>query len=247
LEFQANYVFSKALGDASGIDQLRFEPFMDINNPALSKARISTDLPHQFKANYAYDLPAGKGHRLHIKSLDRIIGGWTTSGNLVWQSGNPFSVYSGRGTFLREDFSGLNEANAIFNKDTLASIMSFRMTGNGPYMVQQSAVGTDGRAVAPDVSPAFNGQVFSNPGAGQLGTLQKRTFTGPNVFGMDASLQKAVVFHERYRLHIYLEALNVFNHPTFSLLSQNINSTQFGRISSSGDSRKLQLGARLTF
>ena len=248
LEFQANYVWSKGLGDAGGIDQLRFEPFMDINNPALAKSRLSFDLPQQFKANYAYELPAGKGHVLHHKGLDQVIGGWTTSGNLSWTSGNPFSVYSARGTFLRQDFSGYNEANALYNKDTLASIMSFRMTGNGPYMVQQSAIGTDGRAVAPDGSATFNGQVFSNPGAGQLGALQRRTFTGPNVFSMDAKLQKAIRYRERYQAQFYLEALNVFNHPTFYVPSQDINSTTFGVVKTSETTaRRLQLGLRFQF
>src|SRR5262249_26984529 len=154
-----------------------------------------------------------KGHKFQVRRLNPIIGGWMTSGNLEWVSGNPFSVYSGRGTFLPEGFSGFNEATTTLNKDALKSIMSFRMTGNGPYMVQQSALNTDGRGVAADGSPAFNGQIFFNPEAGRLGTLQRRTFTGPNVFGMDAALHKEVQFRERYHIILIMEALNVFNHP----------------------------------
>jgi hypothetical protein len=248
LEFQANYVFSKLLGDGSEADQYRFEPFMDINNPQLARARLATDLTHQFKANYAYELPFGKGHRIQSRWLNDVIGGWTTSGTLSWVSGNPFSVYSGRGTFLREGFSGFNEANTLLSKGALQSIMSFQMTGNGPYMVQKSALYTDGRAVAPDGSAPFDGQVFYNPGAGTIGTLQRRTFTGPNIFGMDAAVHRAVRLRERYDLLLIMEALNVFNHPTFAIFSQNINSTQFGRITSEYLApRRLQLGLRLQF
>ena len=100
LEFQANYVFEKWLTDAAGIDQNRFEPFLDINNTALERSRPPTDLTDQFKANYAYDLPIGDGHVLHLShGWNRLLQGWTTSGNLSWVSGNPVSVISGGGFF----------------------------------------------------------------------------------------------------------------------------------------------------
>ena len=39
LQFQTNYVFSKWLTDAAGLSQSRFEPFEDINNTGLERAR----------------------------------------------------------------------------------------------------------------------------------------------------------------------------------------------------------------
>ncbi len=67
--YQVNYTFSKWLSDAAGVDQIRFEPFLDYNNPGIEKARTPTDLTHQLKANYIYDLPLGPGHRLTKKGL----------------------------------------------------------------------------------------------------------------------------------------------------------------------------------
>ena len=49
-----------------------------------------------------YELPFGKGHRLSDRPLDRFIGGWTTRAIMVWQSGAPFSILSGRGTLNRD-------------------------------------------------------------------------------------------------------------------------------------------------
>ena len=96
-----------------------------------------------------------------------------TSGNLTWTSGPPFSIYSGLGTFLREGFSGDNEAIALENMGQLDKQVTFRMSGNGPYIVPASAIGSDGRGVAAPGQAAFNGQIFYNPGPLQLGTLQK--------------------------------------------------------------------------
>jgi hypothetical protein len=250
LAYQVNYVFSKWLSDAAGTDQNRFEPFLDIHNGSLERSRTPTDLTHQFKANYSYDLPMGEGHFLRLKrGWNRLVSGWTTSGILTWLSGNPYSIPSYRGTFLREDFSSTNESNTFLNKGALNGLLQFRMTPNGPYMVPASAIGPDGHAVAPDGQAPFFGQLFTNPGPGDVGTLQRRMFTGPRLFGMDASLYKETKLTERLGLELRMEALSVFNHPTFAVFSSNmnINSPLFGQISSAGGARTMQFSARLRF
>jgi Carboxypeptidase regulatory-like domain/TonB dependent receptor len=257
LEFQANYSFEKWLSDAAGVYQNRFEPFMDINNTAIERARTPTDLTHQFKANYSYDLPFGEGHRIHGRFWDKIIGGWMTSGNITWTSGNPFSIYSGLGTFLSAGLGSPqvagdsinNEAIALETMSQLNNQIQFRMTGNGPYIVPASATGFDGRGVAPPGQAAFAGQLFYNPGPGQLGTLQKRVFDGPPIFDMDAKLAKTIKVKERVSMRLFIEALNVFNHPNYFVGDQDINSQQFGKVTSTASylPRQIQLGLKIAF
>ncbi|MBS1859461.1 MAG: TonB-dependent receptor, partial [Acidobacteria bacterium] len=98
LSLDVNYTFSKVLSDSDGDVQSRIEHFLDINNPGIERARANFDLTHMFKANVAYDLPFGKGKRLHHHLLDPVIGGWNLASSMVWQSGAPFSILSGRGT-----------------------------------------------------------------------------------------------------------------------------------------------------
>jgi hypothetical protein len=248
LDFQANYVFEKWLSDAAGNDQLRYEPFLDINNPAIERARVPSDLTHQFKANFSYDLPMGEGHRIRSRRLNPVLSGWTTSGNLAWLSGNPLSFYSGLGTFLSESFSGINEANTSFTKPQLEKDLQLRMTPNGPYFLPASAIGPDGRGVAPPGQAPFAGQLFTNPGPGMVGSLQKRDFTGPNVFNMDAAVSKETRIRESIVAELRLEALNVFNHSAFAILAQNINSVQFGKITSLATApRELQIALKIKF
>jgi hypothetical protein len=251
LEFQANYVYSRWLSDAVGLDQLRFEPFLDINNTALERSRPPTDLTHQFKANYAYDLPIGGDHALHLRGkLNQIVSGWTTSGNLSWVSGNPVSVVSGFGTFLREDFSGENTVNTSLTRGQLDGFLQFQMTGNGPYFVPQGTIGADGRGVVPAGQTISTGQLFTNPGPGTIGELQRRQFSGPPVFAMDAALFKATKLGEHASLELRMEALNVFNHAAFAVFNGNlnINSQQYGQITSTAIlPRLMQFGARLSF
>ncbi|HXP84546.1 MAG TPA: TonB-dependent receptor [Bryobacteraceae bacterium] len=249
LSYQVNYTFSKWLSDAAGVDQVRYEPFLDINNPKIEKARTPTDLTHQFKANYIYELPMGPGHRFTKKGWDRALSGWKTSSNLFWISGNPFSMYSGYGTTLSQLDSGTNEAVTSLSKGQLDTLLQFRMTGGGPYMVAASAIGPDGRgAVANQGQAPFTGEAFFNPGAGQVGTLQKRMFTGPSVFNWDAAVIKETPLREHVALELRVEALNVFNHPTFAMFSQSIDQLQFGKVTNEATApRRLQFGAKLRF
>ena len=178
-----------------------------------------------------------------------MLNGWTTSGNLSWVSGNPFSVNSSLGTFLREDYSSTNEVDTNLNRSQLENIMQFRMTPNGPYMVPASIIGPDGRGVGTG-SQTFPGQIFTNPPAGSVGTLQRDQFTGPPIFEMDAALFKDNKITERVSMEIRMEALNVFNHPGFVVTSSNmdVNSQQFGQITQQANTpRQLQFGLRLKF
>jgi hypothetical protein len=251
LAYQVNYVYSRWLSDAGGLDRLRFEPFLDINNTKLERARPPTDLTHQFKANYSYDLPIGGDHWLHFNGKwNRALAGWTTSGILSWTSGNTISVNSGFGTFLREGFSGENMANTLLTRTDLNNEFGLQMTGNGPYFVPASAIGSDGRGTTSLGTSAFQGELFTNPGPGSIGTLQRRQFTGPSVFNMNVALFKDTRIHEGTSVELRMEALNVFNHDGFAVYSGNlnINSQQFGQATSLALApRQLQLAVRVKF
>ncbi|MGA2769281.1 MAG: hypothetical protein ABSG26_00555 [Bryobacteraceae bacterium] len=114
----------------------------------------------------------------------------------------------------------------------LASVVKFQMTGNGPMMISQSAINsTDGTGVNTDDEPAFQGQVFFNPGARNLGGLQRRMFDGPWTFDIDMRLKKTVNITERKKVELLMDAFNALNHPTFWSGDQNINTTTFGVVS----------------
>jgi hypothetical protein len=244
LTFQASYTYSKTLSDAAaGSDnnnQGRFEPLMDNNNPKLSKARALFDIPQTYKANFVYRLPMGEGHRLSYKPLDRVLSGWQIAGIFLHQSGFPYSICSGLGTFNRNNVLASNECNtgnAAMNLGQLQDVMSFRMTGSGPYMVAASAVGSDGRAANPGAAP-FSGQVFTTPAAGTIGGLQQRLFTGPWDTTFDFGVSKATKIKERHEIQFRMDSTNFLNHPAFSIGDQTVSSTTFGKITGTFNSRR---------
>jgi hypothetical protein len=254
LQFQMNYTFSKALSDTAGDEQTSFQAFVDMNNARLERARSIFDVTHSTKANFSYTLPFGEGTRWASSSgfVNRLVGGWAVNGFLTYQSGAPFSVMSLRGTLNRAARSNNtqngNPASSFLTKSELDSLTGVRMTGNGPYFFAASVTGADGRAAQPDGRDFFSGQAFFHPGPGQLGTLQRRMFTGPMWLAFDMGLMKTTQIRERHVIEIRAEAINALNTPAFHIGDQDINSVNFGRITSTvTDPRRIQFGLYYRF
>jgi hypothetical protein len=231
LEFTGNYTFAKVLSDVAGDSQSRIEHFLDLQNPGLDRARANFDLRHSIKATAIYTLPFMSKH----KAVNTLIEGWSLGGFMSWQSGAPFSILSGYGTLNRAGGSRsyYNTADTALAMGQLNDVVKFQMTGNGPYIVGQSAINPgDGTGTNSAGDPTFTGQVFSNPGAGSVGTLQRRMFSGPWAFNLDASLERRFRITERQSIELRMEGTNILNHPTFSVGDQNINSATFGVVGS---------------
>ncbi len=252
IQFQASYVYSKAFSDTSverGLDAI-----LDNNNRSIERARAPWDLTHSFKLNHYIPLPAGDGHRFSYHPLNRVIGGWALSGFVTVQSGAPISILTGgRGTLNRTARSGQNTAVTTDNLDQLHAISGVFMTGNGPYFISPSAIGPNGTGAAADGSAPFNGQVFFNPGAGTVGSLQRRILSGPWYNNYNMAILKDTKITERQSIQFRADFYNLFNHPSFIAGDQNINSVNFGKITSmftSADgvsSRLIQFGLYYKF
>ena len=198
LEFTANYTFSKVLSDTAGDSQSRIEQFLDVNNPKIERARANFDLRHSIKGTAVYDLPFGKGHMLHYRPVNKVIEGWSLGGIMSWQSGAPFSILSGYGTFNRSDGtrSHYNTADTALTMSQLNRHRAVSDDRQRSVMVAQSAINpNDGTGTNSTGEAPFTGQVFSNPGAGTIGTLQRRMFSGPWSFDLDMSLQRKFQNH----------------------------------------------------
>jgi len=238
VQMQVNYTYGKVMSDTSGDAQTRFDPFLDTNNGSIERARAIFDLTHVIRANGVYELPMGQGHRWNPSNpiVSRLVGGWNVGALMTKQSGAPFSVLSGRGTFNRAARSTTtNTAISLLDKAALDNIIGFQMTGIGPYIIAPSAIGTDGRGVAADGAAPFSGQAFYQPGAGAIGTLQRRYFSGPWQFTVDFSAQKITTIKEGQTLEFRMDSTNILNHPTFDVTGDhNLTSTTFGRITGLG-------------
>ena len=267
LYFQANYVFSKVLtdyGPGTNIGQDRFQPYLDNARPFLEKGRAPFDITHAFKANFTYDLPLGKGHRLFSspnRALGVLVNGWQTASVFTWQSGNPFSILSEWPSFNRAGTRSANDtALATLTHQQISSDLGvFVQPGGIVYGINPKLISPDGTGIPsqPQLScaPAVAGG-FCDPQPGQVGNLQLDAFNGPAYLDWDVSARKDFALTEKLRLTFRTEAFNVLNHPVFlmgilpngSAANVNVNSTTLGQMTSTVSApRILQLSLQLKF
>jgi Carboxypeptidase regulatory-like domain len=242
--YQVNYTWSKAFTNAEQA-QAEFSPYLDntIGDP-LEKKRNNQDVHHVLKGNAVYELPFGPGKTFMNRGgfVGKLFGGWQISGLAQWRTGRPISIISGRGTVNRNGRSGNNTANTTLTIDELQALTGvFHNPTTGlPLLFDPKLINlSNGRA-----SSTF----FSQPPAGQFGRLSLTPIDGPGYWNVDTALIKRTRFKERLGLELRLEAFNVFNHTNFSVdNSQDINSTSFGKITSTFDNRIIQLAWKFTF
>ena len=115
LSLDTNYVWSKMLSsyDSSGWGSRNGTNTIQSSFDRNASYGLSNfDIPHARKGSVVYALPFGKG-KLSYRPLDRVIGGWTFGSIMVWQSGAPFSILSGRGTLNRQAKSAARSGSLI--------------------------------------------------------------------------------------------------------------------------------------
>jgi hypothetical protein len=219
----------------------------------IARGRATFDVTHAFKANYIYREPLGAGHRfLSSRFMDRIFGGWATSAFLTHQSGNAFSITDPIGT-LNRPVVALSQTPVVqgITKSQLDEVVGNRtyVNGNGVYLVNPDILSAVGQGVAPFGSPAYNRQIFFNPGPGQTGNLQSSEFSGPWITNVNASAQKTFRLLERQSVQVRVDFDKVFNHPNFG--PQNglsVHSTTFGKATSDlFGPRVIQFGVHYRF
>lgn len=264
LQVQFSYTWSKSLSNIAGDRQTGQEPLLDNANPQLEWARSPYDIRHVLKANYYYELPFGKGKRWASGNAiaNQIIGGWAISGIWSYQSGSPYSILSGWGTLNRGTISAYTNTASVFGTtfDQLQGLTSgVWKTGDNVYFVAPQLIGPEGTgASAPGTDP-FQGQLFFNPTAGNVGNLQRRMFSGPWEWSWDVSVVKRIRIRERHSVDFHFDMFNFANHPTFYVYPTSngdyaynsyntINNSTFGTIDSMNYSaRRIQMGLYYRF
>ncbi len=258
---QVNYTFANTETDSSGTAQNRFEAFMDNFRPELNTGRSVFHVTHAVAANTIYELPFGHGKKWFNSSglADAIVGGWQLGSIVSWSSGSPISITSTRGTFNRAGRSSCADpisCNTAFSNLSEAEIKSllgiYKQADGKIFWIDPKVVDpVSGRAVGADNltnAAGFDGQVFFNPTAGQVGNLPILAFDGPSQFRIDLALSKRIRLTDTHRIEVKGEAFNLTNTPSFFRGDMDINSTTFGRITQVNvGSRVVQLSVRYEF
>jgi hypothetical protein len=207
-------------------------------NRANQKALASQDLPNVFVLSYTYVLPRVGPNKL----LREIVGGWTLSGVMNYQSGGLIAVPGAQ-----------NNLSTLLFRSTLAN----RVPGQPLFLTDPNS------HIDPNAQFLLNPKAWSDPAAGQWGFSAPyysdyRGRRGPTETG---SIGRIFHIWEKMNLEIRGEWFNIFNRigvpgPSSSnaLATQVVNAagvpqSGFGYMNASSGSggRNGQLVARLQF
>jgi hypothetical protein len=250
LTFGANYTFSKSLDDdLQWQNNASFYP--NSFHPGAEYGPSLFNRTHTFNANYLYDIPLGKGHRLSAGNwFDRVIGGWYTSGIV--------SVFSGPPVWVTESGQTWGDGAILGSNSAMIPLNGVPSGGLNRNSKGCNSIGTaNGTGLSLFSSPCTAYQDF-RPVLLSADTRDGRSHPiwGLPLKNMDARVGKNIELTEKVRMQFSADFFNLFNHPNFTTPSLNYysNQTTFGVITGTltppnrtNSARWIELGLRVDF
>ena len=181
------------------------------------------DIPHRFVASYLYDVPFLKDSSNAL--LKYVVAGWQVSGVTTVQSGSPVNVG------ISADRA--NIGTGLQRPDLVGPVPSLNCVPDP--------------ARPPQLMNCYDASAFAMPAQFTFGSAPRNVLRGPKFVNTDLSLMKNVVVGGGATFQIRVEMFNIFNTVNWGNPNATLDNTAFGRITSAGAMRQVQLGAKLLF
>ncbi len=236
LRVQASYVFSKALSDFFGVSSI-VNSSTSLRDDGLQLARTVQpfDLTHNFKLDSTYDLPIGRGRWLLSNAgglVNSLLGGFTISPVISWQSGSPISI--GNVNLVGLTVKELEDAVRIRKTDSgvfwlpediiLNSQRAFNTSLTSPTGYADSFVSgaPTGRFIAPSGFDNCQAEYVGRCGFNNL------VIHGPGFFKLDVGISKRFAVGETRSFELRANILNATNTASFRVGGFGVNTTGSG-------------------
>ncbi|HEX9458168.1 MAG TPA: hypothetical protein VGA84_03435, partial [Thermoanaerobaculia bacterium] len=93
----------------------------------------------------------------------------------------------------------------------------------------------------------YDATAFALPAQFTFGNAPRNVLRSPKFVSTDASLMKNVPLRGTMRFQIRAEIYNLFNNVNYGNPGSTFGASSFGRITSAGTMRQVQLGGKLLF
>ncbi len=242
LRFQASYQYGKSFTNAFASANTTFFGLgagdqsnaanNSLRNRGLDKSFSQIDLRHAFKFDATWDLPFGKNRKYLSTShwaADAILGGWTLTPTLRWQSGSPIlmeniqlvgmtakELQDAVGVYFNQTITQPSGLKGVANVSFLPvdiienTLRAFTTTPNTitGYATGQAPTGRF-------IAPAGYGNCQQRT-TGQCG-YRKFVLFGPNFFKIDSSIGKKFNLGEKRSVEFRMTMFDVLNHTNWRL------------------------------
>jgi len=231
--FEGNYTLSKLTDDSSTganafVGNLNTGNPQELDNLKAEHSISANDTTHRLSAAILFDVPVGRGRWIGSgmnRVLDAVVGGWTISNILNYQTGQPIAI-------------GMSAP----------TITDGNQRPNVSCASPASGVGAHNSALTG--ASMFNLGCFADPGDQQPGNAPRyfSSLRSDGIQNIDVAFSKTFVPREGMKLEIRGEFFNAFNTPRFAYPDTLFGDSTFGVVSSTlGNPRHGQLGVRFEF
>jgi hypothetical protein len=214
----AAYTYAKGIDNSSGFGQ-----WVNFANFGLSHSLSSFDVKHNFVVSYIWAIPFDRLFSGAPKGLTR---GWTFNGITRFTGGLPIALHE-------SDDQSLTGSPNTDVPDFVGKVVKLNPRNANPNCPSSDGTGC-----------FFLPNAFATSALGQFGNSSRQFFHGPGINNTDFGLAKRTNFTESIGIEIRAEFFNIFNHTQFTNPGGDVNSSQFGQVTSARDSRIGQLGAK---
>jgi hypothetical protein len=226
---QLAYTFSKSLDPGSTADA-DGGTTQNPASPIVGEYAISDfNQKHLLRLNGVWDLPQFK----KLGLMHYAVGGWELSGIMSYSSGTPFSVNTGASAPWLG--GGRDMGNLRLNR-----------TGTAPCVSCGSRLSWTSHGTG-----YFNQAAFATPltTLGTFGNSGRNSLVGPSFFNTDLSVVKnfPLLPREKSKVQFRADIFNLFNRAPFNNPTTSLSSSLFGKITSAGPAKQIQLALRLEF
>ncbi|HWF47198.1 MAG TPA: TonB-dependent receptor [Bryobacteraceae bacterium] len=208
----ANYTWSHCTSEAEFTGEIAGPVFEDPYNLGLDRGPCDMDVRQILNASFVAISP-------HIGGpfWGKILGNWQLAPIVEAHSGLPINITSGVDN--SKTGVGLDRPNVV---NPGVSVVNSNWGPNLPQYLDPAALAQNA--------------------TGTFGDLGRNAVDGPGTLEFDASLSRIFQINERWRLEARCDGFNVINHTNFGNPTLGLNSSTFGRITSTQSTGPGQLG-----
>ena len=255
---QTSYTWSRALGLTN--DERSHNPYRNPRNQSFDKELLDSHRTHSIRSNGSWELPFGPNRKLLNSApafVSRLVERWQLGGIFNWTSGAPLTISAPTSSWteltnqtpmLVGDFP--KSAGAVVRAAAPGVITYFE--GLRQIVDPSVASVTTTNALRDQfsnyaIADAQGRVLLMHPGPGQLGSLGRGWIEGPSRLGLDLNLIKRVRIDETKEFEVRMDAIDILNTPQWGDPNLNINSLNFGRITTAAGNRQFTINARVNF
>ncbi len=221
MQFDVNYTWSHTLGlqpesnTPTAAQWLGTVNEFSLRNLRQSYGPTAFDLRHVVHASGTFELPFGHGKALlnHEGALDRVVGGWSLGTIVTFQTGLPFQILGGYGTFNDYGDGGF-VLNGISKAQLQGAVGIYHTSGPYVDLINPKLLQGNSSSICNSVLTG----VCQNTTPGAFGI--NPWLYGAHIWNDDMSVSKNVAIREKVHFTLQAEFLNLFNHPNFTTPGQ---------------------------